>query len=79
MLAVEDDVLELLTQQATELADEVQSVQLHPRYAALIVEEPFGLPVVIGGTTRHHHGAGPLRTRAPVVSRRARGGSQRYP
>ncbi len=41
---------ELLKQQATELADEAQSVQLHPRYAALIVEGPFGLPVVIDGS-----------------------------
>jgi hypothetical protein len=40
---------ELLKQQATELADEVQSLRLHPRYAAVIVEGPFGFPVVIDG------------------------------
>ncbi len=40
---------ELLKQQATELADEVQSLQLHPRYAPLLVDGPFGLPTVIDG------------------------------
>lgn len=40
---------ELLKQQATELADEVQSLPLHPRYAVLIVEGPFGFPLVIDG------------------------------
>ena len=40
---------ELLKQQATELAEEVQSLRLHPRYAVLIVEGPFGFPVVIDG------------------------------
>lgn len=40
---------ELLKQQATDLADEVQSLRFHPRYAALIVDGPFGLPVVIDG------------------------------
>ena len=40
---------ELLKQQSTELANEVQSLQLHPRYAALIVEGPFGFPVAIDG------------------------------
>jgi hypothetical protein len=40
---------ELLKQQATELADEVQSLQLHPRYAPLLVEGPFGFPLVIDG------------------------------
>jgi hypothetical protein len=40
---------ELLKRQATELADEVQSLRLHPRYAALIVVGPFGFPVVIDG------------------------------
>ena len=39
----------LLKQQATELAEEVQSLRLHPRYAVLIVEGPFGFPVVIDG------------------------------
>jgi hypothetical protein len=40
---------ELLKQQATEIQTEVQSVQLHPRYAPLIVDGPFGLPMVIDG------------------------------
>ncbi len=40
---------ELLKQQAAELADESQSLRLHPRYAALIMEGPFGLPVIIDG------------------------------
>ena len=40
---------ELLKEQATELAEERQSLRLHPRYAVLIVEGPFGLPVVIDG------------------------------
>jgi len=40
---------DLLKQQAAELANECQSLRLHPRYAALIVEGPFGLPVVIDG------------------------------
>jgi hypothetical protein len=38
-----------LKQQAAELTDEVQSLRLHPRYAALIVDGPFGFPVVIDG------------------------------
>jgi hypothetical protein len=40
---------ELLKQQAAELADEGQSLRLHPRYAALIIEGPFGFPLVIDG------------------------------
>jgi hypothetical protein len=40
---------QLLKQQANELADEVRSLRLHPRYAALIVEGPLGFPVVIDG------------------------------
>jgi hypothetical protein len=40
---------ELLKQQATELAEEVQSLRLHPRYAVLILEGPLGLPMVIDG------------------------------
>jgi hypothetical protein len=40
---------ELLKQQATELADEIQSLRFHPRYAALIMDGPFGLPVVVDG------------------------------
>jgi len=40
---------ELLKQQAIEIQNEVQSVRLHPRYAPLIVDGPFGLPMVIDG------------------------------
>ncbi len=40
---------ELLKQQATELAEEVQSLRLHPRYAALILEGPFGVSMVVDG------------------------------
>ena len=40
---------ELLKQQATELEAEVQSLRLHPRYAPLLVDGPFGLPMVIDG------------------------------
>jgi hypothetical protein len=40
---------ELLKQQATELEAEVQSLRLHPRYAPLIVDGAFGLPMVIDG------------------------------
>jgi hypothetical protein len=40
---------ELLKQQATELQADVQSLRLHPRYAPLIVDGPFGLPMVIDG------------------------------
>ena len=40
---------ELLKQQATELEAEVQSLRLHPRYAPLVVDGPFGLPMVIDG------------------------------
>ena len=39
----------LLKEQATELDAEMQSLRLHPRYAALIVEGPFGVPMVIDG------------------------------
>jgi hypothetical protein len=39
----------LLTQQATELQGELQSLRLHPRYFPLIVEGPFGMPLVIDG------------------------------
>jgi hypothetical protein len=38
---------ELLKQQANELDAEVQSLKFHPRYAPLIVEGPFGAPMVI--------------------------------
>jgi hypothetical protein len=41
--------IELLKQQAAELADEGQSLRLHPRYTALIVEGPFGFPVLMDG------------------------------
>ena len=73
-----------LKQQATELEDEVQSLRLHPRYAPLIVEGPFGFPVVIDGPREVErldtdHRAGRRRARAPVVSRRARGGAERHP
>jgi hypothetical protein len=40
---------EFLKQQARELEAEVQSLRLHPRYAPLIVDGPFGLPMVIDG------------------------------
>ena len=39
----------LLKEQATELEAEIQTLRLHPRYAALIVEGPFGVPMVIDG------------------------------
>lgn len=40
---------EFLKQQATELEAEIQMVRLHPRYAPLVVDGPFGLPMVIDG------------------------------
>ena len=40
---------EFLKQQAKELGAEVQALQFHPRYAPLIVEGPFGLPMVVDG------------------------------
>jgi hypothetical protein len=39
----------LLKEQATELAAETQALRLHPRYAPLIVEGPFGVPMLIDG------------------------------
>lgn len=39
----------LLKQQAKELEAELQWLQFHPRYAALLVEGPFGLPCPIDG------------------------------
>ncbi len=39
----------LLKEQATELQAEIQSMRLHPRYAPLIVDGPFDLPMVIDG------------------------------
>lgn len=40
---------ELLKEQATELADAVESLPLHPRYADLLVEGPLGLPLIVDG------------------------------
>jgi hypothetical protein len=40
---------DLLKEQVAELEAEMQSLRLHPRYAALIVEGPFGIPMVING------------------------------
>ena len=40
---------DLLKEQVAELEAEIQSLRFHPRYAALIVEGPVGLPVVIDG------------------------------
>jgi hypothetical protein len=39
----------LLKEQATELQTEIHSLRLHPRYAPLIVDGPFDLPIVIDG------------------------------
>ena len=39
----------ILKEQATELEAEMQLLRLQPRYAALIVEGPFGAPLVIDG------------------------------
>jgi hypothetical protein len=39
----------LLKEQATELQTEIHSLRLHPRYAPLIVDGPFDLPMVIDG------------------------------
>jgi hypothetical protein len=38
---------EFLKQQATELESEIQLLRIHPRYAPLVVDGPFGLPMVI--------------------------------
>ena len=38
-----------LKEQATEIEGETQSLRFHPRYAALIIEGPFGVPMVIDG------------------------------
>jgi hypothetical protein len=40
---------DLLKQQAADLQAEIQSLRLHPRYAPLLIEGPFGLPMVIDG------------------------------
>lgn len=37
----------LLKEQATELQAEIQSMRLHPRYAPLIIDGAFDLPMVI--------------------------------
>ena len=39
----------LLKEQASELQAQVQSMRLHPRYAPLLVDGPFDLPMVIDG------------------------------
>ena len=39
----------ILKEQATELETEMQLLRLQPRYAALLVEGPFGVPMVIDG------------------------------
>lgn len=39
----------VLKEQATELQAEIHSLRLHPRYAPLIVDGPFDLPMVIDG------------------------------
>ena len=39
----------ILKEQATELEAEMQLLRLQPRYAALLVEGPFGAPMVIDG------------------------------
>jgi hypothetical protein len=38
-----------LKQQAIELEAEIQLLRIHPRYAPLVVDQPFGLPMVIDG------------------------------
>ena len=53
---------DLLKEQATELEAEIQSLRLHPRYAALIVEGPFGVPMVIDGPREVERLDGILRT-----------------
>lgn len=40
---------ELLKHQARDLGTEVQSVRLHPRYAPLLIDGPFDLPMVVDG------------------------------
>jgi hypothetical protein len=39
----------ILKEQATELEAEIQLLRLQPRYAAVIVEGPFGAPMVVDG------------------------------
>ena len=45
----------LLKEQATELQAEIHSMRLHPRYAPLIVDGPFDLPMVIDGPREVEH------------------------
>ncbi len=40
---------ELLKQQARELDTEMESLPLHPRYAPLLIDAPFDLPMVVDG------------------------------
>jgi hypothetical protein len=40
---------ELLKEQAAELEAECDALRFHPRYATLIVDDPFGLPALIDG------------------------------
>ena len=67
----------ILKEQATELEAEMQLLRLHPRYAALIVEGPFGGPMVIDGPHEverlRHDRADRGRASAPVVERGAHG------
>ncbi len=39
----------MLKQQARELETEVLSLRLHPRYSALLVDQPWGMPIVVDG------------------------------
>jgi hypothetical protein len=39
----------LLKRQATDLQADIDSMRLHPRYASLVVDGPFDLPMVIDG------------------------------
>src|SRR5439155_12431277 len=39
----------MLKQQARELESDVQSLRLHPRYAPLLVDTPFGVPMLVDG------------------------------
>jgi hypothetical protein len=41
--------VELLKQQAADLQDEIELLPLHPRYALLLVDGPFDMPMVIDG------------------------------
>ena len=41
--------VELLKEQASELETECYQLRFHPRYAALVVDGPFGMPMLIDG------------------------------